>query len=313
MNTKTQKKPKLLTWSDFPEGFTRFFLDPTGVRLETKELSRGVYALLSDKTNVDNCGFVVGEKGVLVIDAHISVGMARQIQEAVRRVTDKPILYLVNSNYHGDHTFGNCAFPVETLVVQHRRTADLVPYIEEEKAFVLPCVNHSPKVLEGIELRMPDLIFDDYLRLDLGGREVEVYYFGPANTPGDTITYVSEAKVAWTGNMTVGDLIITLESDAATYLNSLSRFAQTLEIETLVPSHSYLSTGAVIGRYMHYLSELNNAVMKAVSAGWTLKEAQERIPLKEPFAPAPGDPRTSFYKDLHSFNVQKTYQALTAG
>ena len=62
-----------LTWKDFPKGFTPFFLDPTGADLEIKEISKGVYALLSSIPNVDNTGFVVGENGVLVIDSHITV------------------------------------------------------------------------------------------------------------------------------------------------------------------------------------------------------------------------------------------------
>ncbi|MDP6279032.1 MAG: MBL fold metallo-hydrolase, partial [Nitrospinota bacterium] len=111
-------KIKLLTWPDFPDDFSVWKLNPTGAHLETNELAPGVYALLSSIPGVDNAGFVVGERGVLVIDAHICVPMAKQIQERVREVTDKPIIYLVNSNYHGDHTFGNCAFPAETLVVQ---------------------------------------------------------------------------------------------------------------------------------------------------------------------------------------------------
>ena len=114
---------RILTWADFPEDFPPFFLDPAGCTLSIKEIGKGVYALLSSIPNVDNAGFVVGEKGVLVIDAHISIPMARQIQERVREVTDQPILYLVNTNYHGDHTFGNCAFPETTLVIQHRETA----------------------------------------------------------------------------------------------------------------------------------------------------------------------------------------------
>ena len=127
-------KIKLLEWGDFPEGFSTWKLNPTGAHLETTELSPGVYALISSIPGVDNAGFVVGERGVLVIDAHISVPMAEQILERVREVTDKPILYLVNSNYHGDHTFGNCAFPEETLIVQHQRTAEIVPYFDEERA-----------------------------------------------------------------------------------------------------------------------------------------------------------------------------------
>src|SRR6266700_415543 len=92
-----------------PPGFIPPPLNPSGVRLETKELAPGIYGLLSSKPPVDNSGFVVGEHGVLVIDAHINGAMAGLIQTAVRQVTNKPILYVVNTNYHGDHTFGNYA------------------------------------------------------------------------------------------------------------------------------------------------------------------------------------------------------------
>jgi len=300
-----------LSWSDFPEGFTPFSLNPTGARLETTELGPGVYALLSSIPNVDNTGFVVGDRDVLVIDAHINLAMAHQIQERVREVTDKPIRYLVNSNYHGDHTFGNCGFPEETLVIQHRRTAELVPYFREEMDFMLPCVGNEPAIFNGVELRNPDIVFDDYLRLDLGGVEVELHYFGPANTPGDTITYVPGAKAAWTGNMTGGNLIIALESDAPTYLNSIARFAQALEVETLIPAHNPLSSSALLGGYLMYLSQITNAVRKAVNENWTLGEAMEKIPLdlEQPYAPPPEHPRIGFFRDLHAYNVQKTYQS----
>jgi len=303
------REKKVLDWSDFPEGFTPFFLDPTGAHLETKELAPGVYALLSSIPNVDNAGFVVGDRGVLVIDAHINVAMARQIQERVREVTDKPILYLVNSNYHGDHTFGNCAFPEETLVIQHRRTAELVPFLDEEMEFMLPCVGGARAVFEGVTLRLPDAVFDGCLRLDLGGREVELHYFGPANTPGDTITYVPGAKVAWTGNMTGGNLIVALECDAPTYLDAIARFRRTLDVETLVPAHNPVSTDAVLDGYLLYLSQVTAAVRHGAGAGWSLEEAMEKIPLDmgQPYSP-PGDhPRIDFFRDLHAYNVQKTY------
>src|SRR5467141_2942222 len=82
-----------------PPGFIPPPLNPSGARLETKELAPGVYGLLSSKPPVDNSGFVVGEHGVLVIDAHINGAMAGLIQTAVRQVTNKPILYVVNTNY----------------------------------------------------------------------------------------------------------------------------------------------------------------------------------------------------------------------
>jgi cyclase len=70
----------------------------------------------------------------------------QQIQSAVRRVTEKPILYLVNTNYHGDHTFGNYAFPAETLIIAQRETAERMRAFEQEKQFLLGTVDNDPTV-----------------------------------------------------------------------------------------------------------------------------------------------------------------------
>ena len=256
-----------------PEGFIPPPLHPAGAQLETKQLAPGVYALLSDKPPVDNSGFVVGERGVLVIDAHINGAMARQIQAAVRRVTDKPILYLINTNFHGDHTFGNYAFPAETRIVAHRQTAERMRDFEHEKKLLLATVNNDPTVYADVRLRLPDVVFDDYLRLDLGDRVVEIYHFGPGNTPGDTVVYVPEARVAWTGNLVVGEGTIPflIEGRAGEYLQTISRFARTLEVDTIIPGHAALTTGAIFDRYLSYLSGLIRSVRSATRAGQYLQ------------------------------------------
>src|SRR6266436_6607598 len=162
--------PEVMTQA--PPGFIPPPLNPSGARLERKELAPGVYGLLSSKLPVDNSGFVVGEHGVLVIDAHINGAMAGLIQTAVRQVTNKPILYVVNTNYHGDHTFGNYAFPQETLIVAQQKTVDRMRDLEREKQVLLPLVDNDPTVFGDVRLRLPDLVLGEYLELDLGGRVV---------------------------------------------------------------------------------------------------------------------------------------------
>ncbi len=301
-----------LTWKDFPKGFTPFFLDPTGADLEIKEISKGVYALLSSIPNVDNTGFVVGENGVLVIDSHINIGMAKLIQKRIREVTDKPLLYLVNSNYHGDHTFGNCAFGIEVQIVQHKITAELVEFFEEEKDFLFPCVGNNPDIYEGIQLRRPDIVFDNFMEINLGGITVELHYFGPANTPGDTITYVPSAKCAWTGNMTGGNLIITLESTSTTYLKSLRTFSESLDVEILIPAHNPISDAKIIDNYILYLHQLIDSVEKDKKDGKTLKEITENTPLdlNQPYSPPIDHPRLKFFKELHSFNIARAFDTI---
>ncbi len=292
-------------------GFVAPPLNPTGVQLETKQLGAGVYALLASRPPVDNNGFVVGERGVLVIDAHINGAMAREIQAAVRRVTQKPILYLVNTNYHGDHTFGNYAFPADTLVVAQRRTAERMHDFEHEKAFLLQTVNNDPTVYADAELRLPDIVFDDYLRLDLGGRVVELYHFGPGNTPGDTVVYVPEARVAWTGNLVVGEgsIPFLIEGGAQAYLGTMAQFAEALEVETIVPGHGAMTSGRIFDRYLGYLSNLIRTVREAARAGRSSEETLQ-TPLAAAYVPPPDSPLAGFIRGVHGWNLRRTYQEL---
>jgi cyclase len=298
-----------------PQGFIPPPLNPAGVRLETKELAPGVYSLLSSKPPVDNSGFVVGEHGVLVIDAHINRAMAGLIQTAVRQVTDKPILYLVNTNYHGDHTFGNYAFPQETLIVAQQKTAEIMRDFEGEKRFLLATVDQDPTVFGDVRLRLPDLVLDEYLELDLGGRVVELYHFGHGNTPGDTVVYVPEARVAWTGNLIVGEgsIPFLIEGGAGEYLETMAKFAHTLEVATIIPGHGLLCSGGIFGRYLPYLSELIESVRKSIRAGQSLQQAIAATPLWPQYSQGAGSemaPFVAFRAGVHRWNVWRTYQGM---
>ena len=257
-------------------------------------------------------GFIVGDRGVLVIDAHINGAMARQIQAAVRRVTAKPILYLVNTNFHGDHTFGNYAFPADTRIVAQRRTAEQMAYFEHNKSFMMATVNHDPSVFADVELRLPDLVFDDRLTVDLGGRVVEIHHFGRGNTAGDTVVYEPVAKIAWTGNLVVGEGTIPpiFEGDAGAYLTTIAKLRQSLDIAAIVPGHGQLTDGATIDRYLAYLGALLDATRRQSGAGQSLAETLTALPL-ERFHPLPPEIRQSaigqFLAGLHRLNVQQAY------
>ena len=302
----TQQSEKAFTP---PEGWVPPPIDPTGVQLETRNLGSGVFALMSPKPPVDNAGFVVGEHGVLVIDAHINGTMAQQIQAAVRKVTDKPILYLVNTNYHGDHTFGNNAFPVETKIVAHQNTAEAMRNFEQEMEFFVTALNIDPSVLSDVQLRLPDVEFDESLRLNLGGRVVELYHFGRGNTLGDVVVYVPEAKVAWTGNLIFGEGLIpwAIEGDTPAYKRTLTRLAAKLDIETIVPGHGLMTSGNMIDTYIRYLNDHINTVRNAIRSGQTLEQTLAGTALDESYLSAANPQFTQFVKGVHLWNVKKTY------
>ena len=294
----------LSLFADAPEGFIPPPLHPQGAKLQTVELADGVYALVSNQAAVDNSGFVVGERGVLVIDSHINKEMAQQILDAVRAVTDKPILYLANTNYHGDHTFGNYVFPASTIIVAHRLTAEKMLGFENEKRSLLPTVNGNASVYGDVKLRLPDLVFDRYLRLDLGGRLVELHHFGAGNTPGDIVVFVPEARVAWTGNFIIGEGSNPplFETGAATYLATLTKMRATLDVETIVPGHLGITDDRTIDRYLGYMGRLVREVRAAIHEGKTVEELLGSSQLG-------ADP---FLEGFHRMNLVQTYKEESA-
>lgn len=296
---------------DTPESVP--LIDPSGVKLQTRRLADGVYALDSDEDPVDNSGFVVGDRGVLVIDAHVNETMARQIQRAVAQVTKRPILYLINTNFHGDHTFGNAFFPSTTTIVAHKATAARMQSFEGELDFLRKyTVGGNTAVFDGARFRGPDLTFDDYLQIDLGGRIVELFHFGPGNTPGDTVVWVPDARVAWTGNLVNGEGTIPpiFEGGTEQYLSTVASFAATLQPRVIVPGHGALTGGAQLGRYLDYLSGLLGTVRAAIANHKSIEQTVASHPLGADWIPAdgtPGAPLADWMRGLHELNVRTTY------
>jgi cyclase len=184
-----------------PEGYIGPDLNPDGLVLQPRPLGPGVYALLANAAPKDNNGVIVGERAALVVDAGINGGVARHILALAEELTDRPVRYLANTTYHGDHTFGNYAFPSEVTILSSALNRASMLDLHREKCIRGGNLRGNLAALDDVvEWRRPDVVFDHYLQVDLGGRVVELWHFGPGNAPGDTVVYVPDARVAWTGN-----------------------------------------------------------------------------------------------------------------
>ncbi len=315
--TEVQHVDELLSFEDAPEGFFPPPLHPGDTKLQLQRLAPDVYAIVSNHPAIDNTGFIVGERGVLVIDSHINAAMANQMQDLIREVTDKPILYLVNTNFHGDHTFGNDAFPETTTIISHRNTYKRMTHFEHEKEFMMATVNYDESVFGDATLRLPDVVFDEFVSVDLGNRMVEIYHFGHGNTPGDAVVYEPRSRVAWTGNfiLSEGATPLLFEGGAAAYLESVKKFRATLPISTIVPGHGALSSPRIFDHYEDYLGTLIKDVRKAVRSGWSLNKTLEKIKI-DLEAPEGLDEETlqqviALMTGFHRLNVQLTYLELS--
>jgi cyclase len=288
--------------------------------LAPHQLGESVYALMANIPPKDNNGVVIGERGALVVDAVINGAIARQIQEQVRRLTDKPVRYLVNTTYHGDHTFGNAAFPDQVTVISSRQNKASMRDLAYEKAMRFGNMRGDQAALADVTTwRQPDVVFDRYCAIDLGRKIVELWHFGPGNAPGDTVVYVPDAQVAWTGNflMAAGLPPMLLEGGPGPYIETLEAMRATLPVTTVVPGHGPMGDGhAALEHFLSYLRYLQEHVGEAFGAGLTLDETLERVAMPAQLhlpTTMPDTPESrALVAHLHRLNVLATYRELEA-
>jgi cyclase len=166
--------------------------------------------------------------------------------------------------------------------------------------------------------RKPDVTFSEHAKIDLGGIEVELWYFGPGNAPGDTVVRVRDAKVAWTGNylMAPGVPPMLLEGGTGPYIDSLERLKTTLDIETIVPGHGPMGPAKpAVDNFLAYPRELHERVRSAIADGLDVDgaiEAYPSSPLMHPPSGVTPDPEMkAMAPHLHRLNVMAEYRALT--
>ena len=250
--------------------------DAARVNLTSNELAPGVFAVMPDdvfeKDHVaTTAGFVIGERSVLVVESMLNGDLASQLIGLVRQVTSKPIRFLVNTSYHGDHAYGNYLFPESTVVIQHPATKRYMEEsFEDDRRFMISLMGKG-KGIERVQARAADITVPDMISVDLGSRIVEVRHFGFAQTPGDLVVWAPDAKVLWVGNM------IQAPSPALPWLlegpaqgdddDPCPRRDFLPEDATIIPGHGRPMRPADIEFPLRYLRELDGAVRTAIDEG----------------------------------------------
>ncbi|MGH9321192.1 MAG: hypothetical protein ACRD3V_15080, partial [Vicinamibacteria bacterium] len=129
------------------------------------------------------------------------------------------------------------------------------------------------------------------------------------------VVYVPEARVAWTGNLVLGvPFPFLIEGGAERYLQTIERFADALDIETIVPGHGRLVPRGILESYQRYLSDLVALVSEPAGSETSLKTALVGFPLPESYIPPDIDGNTrAFIEGLHVFNVWRVLEEKRQG
>ena len=241
-----------------------------------EKLAEGVY-FLRHRGEGGSATVVIGSRDVLVVDASGGAGTRWDIEQ-IKKLTDRPVRYLVNSHWHGDHNAGNSqymeAFPgvailahpatkfemdllfpkgkertmreVARLKVELQKTTD-----KDGKPLTAAQLEANKREYERMEriereavtnpysYQPPTVTFEHSMDIDLGGRVVQLRHLGKGNTAGDVIAYIPDAKVLAAGDLLVHPIPYMFDGYPSEWVKTLDKLAA-YDTTVIVPGHGWL-------------------------------------------------------------------------
>ena len=236
-----------------------------------KQVGPSVYAAIDGPEHEagSNAGFVIGDDGVLVIDAFFTTKAARALVAEIHRLTPKPIRFLVNTHYHADHTGGDQALrDAGAIIVAHRNVRGWV----RTNNINLFGDRITPELKARIEaLPLPDLTTDKDLTVWLGARKVVVRTV-LGHTGGDLAISVPDAHILFTGDMLWRRIAPNLiDGSVAEWLSTDAAFAAMPDGARMVfvPGHGDVASLQDVKDFRAYLLDLRRLVADGRRAGLT--------------------------------------------
>jgi glyoxylase-like metal-dependent hydrolase (beta-lactamase superfamily II) len=250
-----------------------------GVPIQLKQVAPDLYFLYDDLSS--NAAFLVTREGVLVIDTRQHPAHGRDLIERIRKVTDQPVRWVINTHAHGDHYYGNPAFKAAgaTLIAHRDVAAGMVK--NEQLEFKRRLAFFKSMKLDPAEVKtvLPDILFDSRLTLKLGGRVVEIMYLGPGQNPGDTLVYFPHARALYAGgpfaNNNWSNMSFTPSMDG--WIELLNKIAAMDNVDMYLPGHGDVGTRADVLDEVRLLTEVQAGVKAAIAAGMGREEIVKNL------------------------------------
>jgi cyclase len=217
-------------------------------KLTTVKVKDDLFVIHNDFVPGNTTVLITGE-GVVLVDDKFEIDHDN-IVAAVKKLTNQPIKYVINTHHHADHSGGNAK--LQAMSVQA---------IASEQA--------RENMVDGKLTGLPTMVFDHHAHVYLGGKNVELYHFGRAHTNGDVVVYFPAQRTLAAGDMfTFGDatpeLIDYAGGGSAKEWTSTLDSALQLDFDNVVPGHGVVTTKAEMRKYRDSTLRLRNRVHELV-------------------------------------------------
>ncbi len=236
-------------------------------------VSDHVYAILG----FPNIAIVVGARATLVVDTGMGPRNGQIITREVEKLSKNHVLYLTTTHYHPEHAAGEPGFPPRTILIRNAVQQQEMEANGQQMIDLFKSRSAQNKeLLDGVVLRKPDIIFDNQMKLDLGGGvTARLLWFGAGHTKGDQFVFVEPDSALISGDIVENKMVPGMPNDSSTVKGWLALLdkVEALKPRYIVPDHGSLGDGSLIQQERAFITDLQTEAIQLKSKGVSSEEA----------------------------------------
>ena len=276
--------------------------------LKPVRVAANAYAFIGDigkvsrinRGRIGNAGFFVAPEGIVVVDTGISYRYGREMVNAIRKISERPIRLAIITHAHQEFLMGASYFrAIKVPILTHIKTAHLMESRCEN------CLHHLKEVLGEMEMRgtkviVPDRIIDGSEFISVAGITLELHQLGWGNTAGDLAVFNRSNGVLFAGGLVDVDRVPELrDARLKDWEITLEKLAA-LPIKHLVPGHGPVSDASAIDNFAVYLRTISRKARELYNDNVSLSDAESKGDL-------PGFKSWALYSEQHHKNIHRAY------
>jgi cyclase len=247
--------------------------DFSKVQIKVSKVAGNVYMLVGAGGNI---GASVGDDGIVIVDDQYAP-LAEKIQAALKGITDKPVRFIINTHYHGDHTGGNEFFQKQAPIIAH----DNVRKRLEEGGLAGNGGSLHFEAKPQPKDALPIITFDHDITVHLNGEDIRALHFPAGHTDGDSVIYFPKSNVVHMGDdfVTYGFPFIDVDSGGSIdgMISGVEgAIAQLPPDVKIIPGHGGVSNLDDVSAYVKMLKETRAAVHDALGKKMTLEQMKDK-------------------------------------
>ena len=243
----------------------------------------GIYVFAPDQTTT-TCSFVVTEAGVLMVDSCNSPLDARRMSALIRKVTDKPVVFLIDTETHSDHTANHFIFSPPATVINHEGAgAGMKKEYNPKRAATLAA--QSPEMREALkEEKMipPHIEYKDRMTINLGERTFELIYLKNVHSFADTVVWMPKERVLFAGSAANVRTILNLRPTVVLPdVLAGYKVMKSLNPEVVIAGHGQPTTTIIFDEYEGFYNLLMKRVGEMAAQGKSLAQIKKELKMPE--------------------------------